>query len=172
MEPTNFRFVVLQHFQSPCQIADLQNAESRREWLYGAGQGSGSSGRAPELAAGDDGLARPPSHFDFMLETSSAGSLVTFALAAMIEKGRRLPAFRLKNHRRIYLDYEGPISGDRGHVQQAMQGSWYWRGDSHQERSFDGLAEIVLVPESKAEINILIEKTDHASGSGYFFSVE
>ena len=27
-----------------------------------------------------------------------------------------IPARRIADHRKLYLDYEGPISGDRGHV--------------------------------------------------------
>ncbi|UCD29228.1 MAG: hypothetical protein JSV03_01735 [Planctomycetota bacterium] len=31
---------------------------------------------------------------------------------------------RLKDHRRDYLEYQGPISGDRGHVTRVLQGEY------------------------------------------------
>jgi hypothetical protein len=34
------------------------------------------------------------------------------------------PARRLADHRRVYLEYEGPISGDRGNVRRVDQGTW------------------------------------------------
>ena len=33
-----------------------------------------------------------------------------------------IPARRIGDHRMAYLDYEGPVSGDRGHVTQADEG--------------------------------------------------
>lgn len=35
-----------------------------------------------------------------------------------------LRAERLGDHRRLYLDYEGPVSGDRGHVTRVDRGPW------------------------------------------------
>lgn len=34
------------------------------------------------------------------------------------------PARRIGDHRREYLEYEGPISGDRGEVRRVDQGTW------------------------------------------------
>lgn len=34
------------------------------------------------------------------------------------------PARRIADHRRAYLDYEGPISGDRGEVRRVDRGTW------------------------------------------------
>lgn len=31
---------------------------------------------------------------------------------------------RIPDHRRAYLDYEGPVSGNRGHVQRVDVGTW------------------------------------------------
>ncbi len=59
------------------------------------------------------------SHFDLLVERD--GVLVTFrvddldALAELAE-GERLAVERIADHRIIYLDFEGSISGDRGTV--------------------------------------------------------
>lgn len=53
-------------------------------------------------------------HWDFMLE--EAGHLRTWSLPAEPRPGFQLPARELAPHRLVYLEYEGPISGDRGFV--------------------------------------------------------
>ncbi len=58
-------------------------------------------------------------HWDFMLETGER--LATWALPEEPVAGREQVAEMLPDHRREYLDYEGPVSGDRGRV---------WRWDS------------------------------------------
>ncbi len=62
------------------------------------------------------------SHFDLMLEKS--GRLVTFELFQLPIPGERFPVRRLAEHRIDYLDYEGPISGDRGHVTRWTAGHY------------------------------------------------
>ena len=59
---------------------------------------------------------RPFLHWDLMLETEH--SLRTWRLLEEPSIGSDVPAERLPDHRREYLDYEGPISGDRGTVRQ------------------------------------------------------
>ncbi len=53
-------------------------------------------------------------HFDFMLEAGDV--LKTWALPQPPESGVEMPCEALGDHRLGYLDYEGPISGDRGSV--------------------------------------------------------
>ena len=87
-----------------------------------------------------------PSHWDLMLEVREV--LRTWALvelpcewhAAQIATSRIDPtcptpaasdaveAEQLGHHRRSYLDYEGPVSGDRGHVHRIDSGTY--RGES------------------------------------------
>jgi hypothetical protein len=55
-----------------------------------------------------------PAHWDLMLEFG--GSLRTWALPLPPEAGQTQTADALPDHRLAYLDYEGLISGDRGHV--------------------------------------------------------
>jgi hypothetical protein len=56
----------------------------------------------------------PQLHWDFMLETGSV--LRTWRLAEVPIDGRPIPATAIGDHRPFYLDYEGPVSGNRGRV--------------------------------------------------------
>lgn len=71
-------------------------------------------------------------HFDFMFETVPGGPLLTWrSLTWPIE--RETPLVRLGEHRRDYLDYEGPVSNDRGRVARVAGGTcdveWVSRHD-------------------------------------------
>jgi hypothetical protein len=61
-------------------------------------------------------------HWDFMLEDGAA--LRTWAIDTPVVAGQDLPARALPHHRRIYLDYEGDISGDRGRVRRIDEGTY------------------------------------------------
>jgi len=61
-------------------------------------------------------------HWDFMLEVGEV--LRTWAIDVPIVLGQSLRARALSDHRKVYLDYEGPISGDRGSVRQVDAGSF------------------------------------------------
>ncbi len=63
-------------------------------------------------------------HYDLMLEDPSTGALRTWAIDAPIVAGAELPARALADHRRAYLDYEGPVSGNRGEVRRLDQGTY------------------------------------------------
>jgi hypothetical protein len=66
-----------------------------------------------------EGVAAP--HFDLMFETAAGSPLATWRLDQWpIEKSAGLT--RLGEHRREYLEYQGPVSGDRGQVQRVAQG--------------------------------------------------
>jgi hypothetical protein len=66
-----------------------------------------------------DGVPVP--HFDLMVETSSGSELATWQSSHWpIETDT--PLTRLPDHRRMYLDYEGPVSGDRGEVHRVASG--------------------------------------------------
>ncbi len=81
-----------------------------------------------------------PSHWDFMLE--SDGRLMTWELrelpaawqvALQLESADALPltpATRLADHRLEYLDYEGPIAGDRGSVSCVDRGTYQVQQES------------------------------------------
>lgn len=59
-------------------------------------------------------------HFDLMLERD--GTLKTWALPQLPEPGLQIECEALPNHRIEYLDYQGPVSGDRGAVIRADHG--------------------------------------------------
>jgi hypothetical protein len=61
-------------------------------------------------------------HWDVMLELGDA--LRTWAIDSPIESGKDLTARLLPDHRLAYLDYEGPVSGDRGEVRRVAQGTY------------------------------------------------
>jgi hypothetical protein len=62
-------------------------------------------------------------HWDFMVETAPGGPLRTWAVGAKPTPGRDIPARALAGHRRAYLTYEGPLSGDRGTVRRWDEGT-------------------------------------------------
>jgi len=69
-------------------------------------------------------------HYDWMLEdpaaASGCGPLVTFRLTVPPVDWRitdAIVAVRLADHRRAYLSYVGPISGNRGRVRRVDAGS-------------------------------------------------
>jgi hypothetical protein len=69
-------------------------------------------------------------HWDVMLERG--GVLATWSVGSPIVPGRGLDATKLPDHRVAYLDYEGPISGDRGVVRRLARGHYlvrHWDGD-------------------------------------------
>lgn len=53
-------------------------------------------------------------HWDFMLEIGEA--LRTWRLMRRPARGDEIAAQAMPNHRIAYLDYVGPVSGNRGHV--------------------------------------------------------
>lgn len=66
----------------------------------------------------------PFSHWDLLLETPSG--CWTWRLLDSPEAAQVLRAERIADHRPFYLDYEGPVSGDRGSVAQYDAGTWIW----------------------------------------------
>ena len=61
-------------------------------------------------------------HCDFFLEVGDV--LKTWALPALPEPGVEMECDALADHRLLYLDYEGPISGDRGSVTRWDSGTY------------------------------------------------
>jgi len=61
-------------------------------------------------------------HWDLMLQQGDR--LRTWALAAPPDTPGPIPAEPLADHRLVYLDYEGPISGGRGTVRPWDKGTY------------------------------------------------
>ena len=66
----------------------------------------------------------PDRHWDFMLE--AADDLLTWRLSALPAPSTIVIAEEIPNHRLMYLDYEGPVSGDRGAVIRSDAGEFDW----------------------------------------------
>ena len=103
-----------------------------------------------------------PSHWDFMLEHE--GALLAWRLIELpstwlaLLEGRpsaelsSVPAERLPDHRLLYLDYEGPISGDRGEVRRIDGGPFGWVGAA------DAAFEVLLMGETlQCEVQLAVE---------------
>ncbi len=64
----------------------------------------------------------PQRHWDFFLETPTA--LRSWRLDCMPDQPGVANAEALPEHRKAYLDYEGPVSGDRGSVSRKDRGEF------------------------------------------------
>lgn len=56
-----------------------------------------------------------PSHWDLMFDVGDTG-LKTWAVYGAPDSGEEQPADQLADHRMIYLDFEGALASNRGHV--------------------------------------------------------
>ncbi len=65
---------------------------------------------------------RPFLHWDLLLE--EATSARTWRLLRKPCLNEPIAAERLPDHRLMYLDYEGPVSNDRGMVQRVLAGTY------------------------------------------------
>ncbi len=69
-------------------------------------------------------------HWDLMFEVEDI--LRTWAIDAPVTAGQPLPARELAPHRRVYLEYEGEVSGNRGTVRRVDRGTYIplvWQPD-------------------------------------------
>jgi hypothetical protein len=73
----------------------------------------------------------PFPHWDLMLEAGAV--LRTWRLLALPGVGATVLAEALADHRRDYLDYEGPVSGDRGRVVRWDSGNYQVERDTGEE---------------------------------------
>jgi hypothetical protein len=93
-----------------------------------------------------------PTHWDLMLE--DGGVLRTWALVVAPEVGTAIRARALPDHRLAYLTYEGPVSGNRGHVTRWDQGGFHWI-----ERSERSLRISVAGQRLQGEIRLTRDET-------------
>ena len=117
---------------------------------------------SPPLRAGVSRLDRyvilehdhPVRHWDLMLE--EGGRLRTWRLACVPEAGLVMRAAPCFDHRRAYLDYEGPISGDRGQVVRWDWGVFTWLENQ------SGRVEVHLQGERCVGRAVLVRESDEA----------
>ncbi|MBA4189776.1 MAG: hypothetical protein C0467_17465 [Planctomycetaceae bacterium] len=69
----------------------------------------------------------PRRHWDFLLEAGPV--LRAWRLLAEPTPDCPVPAEANADHRLVYLDYEGPVSGDRGTVSRWDSGTFDWLAD-------------------------------------------
>jgi hypothetical protein len=74
-------------------------------------------------------------HWDLLLEVGDV--LRTWALSAMPGPGCSLVCESLPDHRRLYLDYEGPVSGGRGTVAREDRGTYEVLAEAEDRLSVD-----------------------------------
>src|SRR5207248_2367384 len=72
-------------------------------------------------------------HWDFLLEAGPV--LRAWRLLAEPRPGADLPAEPNFDHRPLYLDYEGPLSGGRGSVRRWDTGTFEWLTDGEREKA-------------------------------------
>lgn len=78
-----------------------------------------------------EGDTATPVHWDLLIEKESGGLLIAWRLEhdPTVVHDTPIRATPIASHRRLYLDYEGPISGNRGSVQRVEAG-WVWADES------------------------------------------
>jgi hypothetical protein len=81
----------------------------------------------------------PHLHWDLMLEAGE--TLRSWRLAQPLSTEQNVAAVAIGDHRRVYLDYEGPVSGGRGKVKRFDAGAFDWieNGDAKVVVRLDGV---------------------------------
>ncbi|MCG8586153.1 MAG: hypothetical protein MI757_15705 [Pirellulales bacterium] len=90
-------------------------------------------------------------HYDLMLE--QAGALHTWAMESLPNERDVVKAEKLADHRIAYLEYEGPLSDNRGTVTQWDSGEFEWLRD-------EPLRVEVLLDGRRLNGRLRIERTD------------
>lgn len=73
---------------------------------------------------GPAGVSGVDWHFDWMIERVAGGALLTFRVMVRVDEVgvTEFVATKLADHRAVYLEYEGEISGGRGTVSRVASG--------------------------------------------------
>jgi hypothetical protein len=69
----------------------------------------------------------PAPHWDLFLEAGPV--LRSWRLPSPLTADAPVPAESVADHRLLYLDYEGPVSGGRGAVGRIDGGTFVWEAD-------------------------------------------
>jgi hypothetical protein len=76
----------------------------------------------------------PAPHWDLFLEAGPV--LRSWRLRSPLAPGAPVVAEPTADHRLLYLDYEGPVSGGRGTVTRVDAGSFTWETDEPDHLTF------------------------------------
>lgn len=91
-------------------------------------------------------------HYDLLLEVAGRESLRTIQLAKWpLAVGESCTARELPPHRRVYLEYEGEISGGRGEVTRVDEGSYESADDGVSLQSSRGGGGRLVIRNGSAE---------------------
>lgn len=93
-------------------------------------------------------------HWDLMFEDGPA--LLTWALDRPPAAQSQVAAERLPDHRLRYLEYEGPLSDDRGSVTRWDQGTFDWL-----ERSSTLLIAVVQGRRYSGQVQLMHDQAAH-----------
>lgn len=95
-----------------------------------------------------------------MLEEN--GKLLTWALSAPLQLTDEVKFSRLPDHRTAYLQYEGPVSDDRGSVSRVISGTYEWTTEEKNAAILETSSDTWKVT---FEMNgkLKIEKLEHPS---------
>ena len=91
-------------------------------------------------------------HFDLLVEHPEHERVPTWRLAASPVEQTAVAGERIADHRPLYLDYAGPVSGDRGHVEQVDAGTAAWE-------AFDAEAVVVRLAGRRLSGTFTISET-------------
>lgn len=86
----------------------------------------------------------PVLHWDLLLEHLT--SAATWRLESLPRENSVISAERIADHRLLYLDYEGPVSGNRGHVTRVFRGRFSVVRDPEVSTHAQSLLTITLCP--------------------------
>ncbi|MEX2559208.1 MAG: DNA polymerase ligase N-terminal domain-containing protein [Pirellulales bacterium] len=105
-------------------------------------------------------------HWDLMLEEEDSGTLRTWSLPEPPAAGTMLIAEALSDHRLDYLDFEGPISQDRGSVTRWDRGTYELLARTSRELVFElcgtrlrGRARLTRQAETDQRWRLLLESS-------------
>lgn len=84
----------------------------------------------------------PFDHWDLFLEAGPV--LRTWRLIPRLVPGITIPAEATPDHRLSYLDYEGPISGGRGHVSRVDSGDFTWEAEDADSLSIQVTGKVIV----------------------------
>lgn len=111
---------------------------------------SGAPGAGRRFVVSEHTVRPGDVHWDLMVEDGPA--LVTFQLAGRPATGDVVRGRRIADHRLAYLEYEGPVSNDRGAVAIRARGrardlrggprDARWRADLEGEGALAGVLEV------------------------------
>jgi len=102
-------------------------------------------------------------HWDFMLEKEA--SLRTWRLLQHPTSANPIVAESLPNHRLAYLDYEGPVSGNRGTVQAFDRGLYTIVDESSETLVLD-------LRGTKLQGRAILRKSAGSAAAGFEFRFE